>query len=499
MRNTAMRICSVIVILASLFLLYTSVVGLQDAQNLNSFESNDNSPYGLGQLDILLDGLDQLEENEQIYLDGVDTYTQGLKDYEDGVQQLAEGKAQLIDGERQVAEGQAELDANTQAYEEGKAALAKIDPLMPYLDEYIEWRDSGLASAPGFTTFQEWFVAVVRPLAAQIGLEIPSDVTDFPQWMADYVADGKAQLKMYEDGQVQLAEGKAQLAQGYADYASGQQQLADGAKQLEDGRNQLAEYEDGERQVIEGLEIMLNNEPRVLNYTGGYKNNEGKGDKWVCPSVSDLAKERLGEDFTYYKTDENGDVVVANGQAMLNIDVCRELAYTCQDYINCYQGNPNVDGATFKRIFYSIFHPNGTITMDNNGRDVTLPCKMQETCIKEVAARLIINIFGMITAVLGLITGILTFSNKEKKGRKAVRWGRAALILAVITNLFGVWTHYLGYTYPLVRYEGGEPVETYFASHLPAVGMIVFLAVMAVMFFVIKGIRGKNNTATLSE
>ena len=49
-------------------------------------------------------------------------------------------------------------------------------------------------------------------IPAKQGLNIPADVTDLPAYVQQMVADGKAQLKQYEDGLVQLAEAEKAIA-----------------------------------------------------------------------------------------------------------------------------------------------------------------------------------------------------------------------------------------------------------------------------------------------
>ena len=96
------------------------------------------------------------------------------------------------------------------------------------------------------------------------------------------IAGGEADLaKGYSDleaGRKKLAAGKAELAKGYADYAAapaklaaGRQQLAEGEatladgykqyeegkKTLADGKDQLAQYEDGEQQIRDGLATLV--------------------------------------------------------------------------------------------------------------------------------------------------------------------------------------------------------------------------------------------------
>ena len=59
----------------------------------------------------------------------------------------------------------------------------------------------------------------------------------------------------------QLADGRAQLAEGKASYAAAPGQLEAGRQQLADGKAQLAQYEDGEQQVRDGLATLFNTEP----------------------------------------------------------------------------------------------------------------------------------------------------------------------------------------------------------------------------------------------
>ena len=156
-------------------------------------------------------GKKELAAGKKTYNAGKSEYEKGLAAYKQGKKALAEGYAQyekgkkeLEAGKKQVAEGQKLIDANTKAYNEGKAMLSKIEPLMPLLNTYVQFRDGTIAKIPGFETAQAWFVSKVRPLAEKAGLTIPENVTDFPKYMQQMVADGKATLKEYEDGLAEL-------------------------------------------------------------------------------------------------------------------------------------------------------------------------------------------------------------------------------------------------------------------------------------------------------
>ena len=103
------------------------------------------------------------------------------------------------------------------------------------------------------------------------------------------IADGEKQLaaagKTIADGEVQLAagekkiaDGEKQLAAGKVTLANGEATVADGEKQLAEGEAKLAEYEDGEAQLMAGLDTLLASE----TYSG-------------LKSI----KARLGKNFSY--------------------------------------------------------------------------------------------------------------------------------------------------------------------------------------------------------
>ena len=225
MKKVLLTIISVCLIAASIFGLFAGVSSFSDIMNVKEYKEKD-AEEGLEAIETLNDGLDQLQEAEGTYLAGVDTYTAGLIAYSEGKTQLSAGYAAYYAGKKQLEEGKAayaagkkQIEDNTAAYNEGKATLAKIEPLMPYVNQYVEFRDGTIANLAGFSNAQAWFVSVVRPIAAKQGLDIPADVTDLPAYIQQMVADGKAQLKQYEDGLAQLAEADELLtAVGFVQY-----------------------------------------------------------------------------------------------------------------------------------------------------------------------------------------------------------------------------------------------------------------------------------------
>ena len=525
MKRVFLMVCSICLVIASLFGLFTGVAGLRDAKNLQDYKTED-SDLGLEAVDTLLDGIEQLRENEDAYTKGVSTYEAGLIEYsegkstlnagykeyyagkkklEEGKKTLAEGKKALAEGKKAYEAGKKQIEENTQAYNEGKATLAKIEPIMPYVDQYVEFRDGAISKLPGnsgkyFTNAQKWFVNVVRPIAAKAGLDIPADVTDLPAYIQQMVADGKAQLKQYEDGVAQLEKAEKTIAAGEAEIAAGEREVAAGEKALKDAEKQLAqgekdlaaggrslaegkaklsEFEDGASKIAAGLELLLGEEE---NSTGTYYFDENTSDEIACPSILSILKERYGEDWTYWKTDDDGKIVVKNGCQYLDLDTCEQAAIAAQDYINAYQGDPNINGETFERIFYCLAHPDGEITYENLGHDVTLPCSQCETVISEVVARYLVSVLEIIVSIMALISGIFGIVYSASRcGMSGMVCGWVTFGLGLAATVFGFCTDFTGYIYPLALYSGGERSGYEFSSHLQAPALIV-LTVIAFAF-----------------
>lgn len=379
MKRVLLMVFSIILILACIFGLFACVAGVRDVLNINDYKNAD-AAYARENLETARAGIAQLKENEETYLTGVGTYTDGLSQYSKGLNDYAAGQATLAAGEKtlaegyaayeagkkKLAEGQAQIDANTQAYNEGKEKLAKIEPLLPYLNQYVQFRDGTIAKLPGFDSAQAWFVSVVRPIASKMGLNIPADVTDFPAYVNQMVADGKAQLKQYEDGlaeleagKKQLAEAEKQLAAGEAKLAAGRQDLAAGANklavakgQLADGKAQLSVFEQGELTLADGARALFEGMQPCFSFYGGEQTVKSLPEYLAIEfgleipdnlivkedgraHVNEEAYEEFGEYVisNMYKVDENGAVVEKNGYPMLDLDKCKTLCDKAEQYL----------------------------------------------------------------------------------------------------------------------------------------------------------------------
>lgn len=518
MKRVLLMVFSIILILACIFGLFACVAGVRDVLNINDYKHAD-AAYARENLETARAGIAQLKENEETYLTGVGTYTDGLSQYSKGLNDYAAGQATLAAGEKtlaegyaayeagkkKLAEGQAQIDANTQAYNEGKEKLAKIEPLLPYLNLYVQFRDGTIAKLPGFDSAQAWFVSVVRPIASKMGLNIPADVTDFPAYVNQMVADGKAQLKQYEDGlaeleagKKQLAEAEKQLAAGEAKLAAGRQDLAAGANklavakgQLADGKAQLSVFEQGELTLADGARALFEGMQPCFSFYGGEQTVKSLPEYLAIEfgleipdnlivkedgraHVNEEAYEEFGEYVisNMYKVDENGAVVEKNGYPMLDLKKCEILCDKAEQYL-----------------------------------------QDQEADIKsEVYVRIGMYVALAVAAVLGIIAGIfgiVAAVNGSKRTGKTL--SLIAAIMAVAVLVTGLVTKFHDYVYTIRVDSAGNyvgetaakldfvPVQEYTGSlHLTAICVLAGAAILGVIFAFIASKAAKDKEAALA-
>ena len=128
---------------------------------------------------------------------------------------------------------------------------------------------------------------------------------DFYERVLAALEEGKAQVAA---GEAALRDAETQLAQGEKELAAGAQELAAGAAKLAAGKADLETFEGGMALVDEYAMTCFKSEPI-------YRHN---GDMAV-PGP----EQRLGEDFDWYKYDENGQLVtLRNGEPYLDLDKC---------------------------------------------------------------------------------------------------------------------------------------------------------------------------------
>ena len=113
-------------------------------------------------------------------------------------QRYERAKAEYEAAKAEYEASKKEVEAAAPAYNEAAACLEKLEPLMPYLRQYTEFRDGDTANLPGFDSAQSWFVAVVRPMTRNLGIAVPADVDDFPAFMESEMAAAKREMSDYE-------------------------------------------------------------------------------------------------------------------------------------------------------------------------------------------------------------------------------------------------------------------------------------------------------------
>ena len=552
MKKGLLVLLSILLIAASIFGIFSGVKGVKEVMNVMEYKQDqanagyyailhnderiaDRTTYPeLDEEDAdnpsMMGGIAQLRENMEAYVAGVPEYeaglvqleegkvalaagqlklNQGYADYAAGQQQLAEGKKTLDDGEAQYAaaltqynEGVALIEANTERYNEGKAKLAQIEPLMPYVNAYVNFRNGVVDSLPGFGqqlfyNAQAWFAQIVAPMAASLGLELPGDVTDLPAAVQAMVADGKAQLKEYEEGlaklqeaepqlraarqqlddghvaynegQAALADGAAQLRAGEAQLADGKQQLADGQKQLAEGADQLALFESGEDALIAGAMQLINQPAYRTGDVGAvqFTTSDSKG-KDVCPSVAEMLTEDkfLGDSFdinnpeaSLWQKDENGNFIVLNGHRLINLENCRKVAKAGQDYIEKEQGAA-VEGELIGRII-------------------------------TYAALAIASVFGILAGLFGLLSAA-SVSKGKLGAAKVCGWIAAIAAIAgtvwgIIKGAFGGYA-FFPVTDPVPYKLGTAPDAVKYAEgtyHLAPMIALLCLAVLGILFVLV--------------
>ena len=474
MKRVLLMVCSICLVLACLFGLFACVAGMKDALNIQEYKQEDADHAREG-ITAARDGIKQLQENEDVYLNGVGTYEAGLiqlssgksalnagyKEYyagkktlEDAKKQYAAGVKTLEAGKKEYEAGKKKIAENTQAYNEGKEKLAKIEPLMPYLNQYVKFRDGTIAKLPGFDSAQAWFVKTVRPIAAKLGITIPDDVTDFPAFMNKMVADGKAQLKEYEDGVAKLAEAEKTIAAGEKKLAAAEKEIAAGEKKLADAEKQLAA---GEKKLAAGKNELANGDKKLKVYEGGQEQLAAgmqqlldemvpcttRSGKQTVPGL----KELLGDDFSIWVLNDKGEVKVQRGCQFVDLDNCTKLCDEAEHYLELQEAD--IKSELYPRIAMNIM----------------------------MALAAVIGIVASIVAIVGAVTG------SKKTGFIG---GIITAVLAVAANIVGIVVGYTDFVYQTRELVDGVKEYTY-SGDLQLYALIV-LAVIAVIFTIVAGL-----------
>lgn len=476
MTQSTHKLVSILLALVSILGILAGALGIKDALAVKDFlQQGEGDPVAQ-----LTDGISQLKENEKAYNDGLIQYKDGLVQLDDGAAQLADGEVQLADGkkqlkdgeaqlakgykdyaagQKQLAEGQKQIDDNTAAYKEGKKTLAQIEPIVPYLNQYIAFRDGTIAKLPGFETAQEWFMAIVRPLMKELGLfDIPNDVRDLPKYVIDMVNDGKAQLKQYEDGLKQLAEGKKQLAEGKKQLQDGEAQLADGRKQVAQGEKDLAkgyaDYDDGQKQLKEGRAQLKQFEDGMGQLKAGLdevlsqKAYALKNGTVVVQSPADA----VGKDFDYYKYNKDGtDVKMLDGETYIDLDQATVVRDTLADYVD------NVTNAATKEITGRVIESALLLLGSIAGLIAALRGLLKT---KGFVPGVIAAVAGLAALFHGIANHFNDFAFLAENGTAGGKFQMVGIILfALVATCFAIVTYFTRDKSKKVKEEVGEDVK----------------------------------------
>ncbi len=441
-------IMSVVLLLASLAAQACAAWGFVECAALGKLDDKLTETFdGIAGLE---NAIGKLKDTEDDYYKGIAAIYSGERELKkgksvvkDGEAALAEGKAKLAGAQSQydeasvqlaqakkvIADSEAKMEASRADYEKGQQAIATAEKLMPLLNSYIKFRN-GISIIPGIKSTQEWYESRVIPKGAELGISLPASVEDFEPFMNSYIAEGKAQLRAYEDAGAALEEGRKQVADAEAKLAeakevldagkdalkAGQREidkandkLAYAASMINEGRNTLEQYDEAVSALADGLEKFFGLEP-VYDRSG----------KVAVEGV----RQRLGEDFDCYMRNADGEVLaLRSGKPRLDYDKCLAVCSAYRDYADDYIEDVN----------------------------------------SEITIRFILDCAIFTAGLLGVLTGILALC-----GKKAARALATALLLLIVAcNVYGVITGYTGYTYP--------PEEALYAGTLPALAIIALL------------------------
>ncbi|MDO5015322.1 MAG: hypothetical protein Q4E28_05155 [Clostridia bacterium] len=514
--NTVHKICSIVLIIISIFAIVVSALGFKDAWAIKTYMEKIDVQEQLDQLKMLKDGLKQIQENEKAYFDGavefdngMKEYTEGKKELEDGKKQLAAGRKELAQGGRELSQGakdlragQAEYDAGKRQLEEGARQIAAgkkelaegkkqlaegKKQLAEHKQEYEEGKQMIADSAKAFEFIEknkdkQWFInmmstdAMIKILNREMDLDIPLGTKNVPAYLLKMRDDGIAQLKEYEDGLVQVAEGEKQIAAGEKELAAGKAEYAAGLAALKAGKKELdqgyADYAAGQKQYAAGKKELADGEIQVAD-----------GEKQLADGEKQLAdgKKQLAEF-------ETGVAQIKDG---LKEILALEPVYSIKKHEMRVKAPVNVLG----EIDYIQYDNDGkAVLMHDKNSYITLGKANQiadaalkyakdseEDATKEIMSRVIGSLVFAITGILGMVAGIIGL------------FGRGH-ILAIITAIFGLGVtiyggvnNFLDYAYPL---ENGA-----YSGDLQAITMIVFAIasiVIAAVLFKTKSPRGEK-------
>ena len=221
------------------------------------------SPYTEGAVAALNSSLTEMRDDYGPLLNKAIANTQAGGTLYDGLNKFTSGYAKLAENQYALASGVQQIAYNVVNNATLKKAVIKEmgASAVGVLNLYSSEKTSPLFKANGATS--EKFIGQMENVPGVVGV-----LTKARALLVDTLADGtktytaglreyNAGLAEYRQGLADYAAAPAKLADGEKQLADGEKQYADGKKQLEDGKKKLAEYEDGEQQVRDGLATLM--------------------------------------------------------------------------------------------------------------------------------------------------------------------------------------------------------------------------------------------------
>lgn len=337
--------------------------------------------------------------------------------------------------------------------------ISKIEPLMPYLNKYIEFCDSR-TDIPGFPDEQAWYKSVIYPVGAQVGLELPENVDDFPAYMEQMTADCQAKMETYEDALERLEEAEQKLADVEARLAAARdKQDADKNEDTTETEDEPSEaenerlnvFEQGEVSLMEGIYRLFEAMTPCYSASSGetvlISLPEQVADELGIAAPKELVVEN-GEAYeldteayaelcdsvalALYLVDENGDLVTVEdryGFTLLDLDKCALLLDMAEQYLADRENlTVSESGGNMASCIMSIA-----------AAALCIVCAIFVTVKNLISSGKVLGIVGCVLGSLGAISAAVTLVMGNMAQLRTVAMAAIAalaVLLVVLTVVF---------------------------------------------------------------
>lgn len=397
-----LRAFALLLAAVSLLGLHTAALGVRDALDIKEQYALEKEE-ALEKIEALEADIEDLREREGEYIEGVQNQEQGRVALALGQAALDQGYSAYYTGLNMYNQGLAQYNAgveafqaNLQAYGGSEEIRTSLGPIYQAAKDYIEAN-----GAEG----------IFKP---------PSGSGETPALDEETLAaieEGRAQLKLYEEGMAQLREAESALTAGRTQLNGAKHQLDKGAEELAASKQKLAqaksklrEYEESENEAAKKLDELLEGAALMSR----------DGESTAVKGVT----ERLSGSYSYWKLDRYGEEVLKNGQRFLDLKACLAACRVGREYI-----------------------------------------ADREALVKtEVTTRIVVSAAAALACLFALAAALLGLKAKGVKVLGAASaLGMAAFIIAAAANIHGLMNGYTAYVFALGdgAYAGDRQVEVF--------------------------------------